>query len=388
MLKLQGITTSRWDAPPFIVRLTSNDRLPVPLRHSEALIGNLSTSTDLDGFKCFFKTEEANPFEEGSSLPSAPIVKLPTALGHLKDGDILKISPRTGRIRVLYRKESNSNIIFTTERCNSFCLMCSQPPQEIDDYYLIDDYLKAIPLMSKDTLEIGITGGEPTLLKEKLLDIVRTCRNQLPNTALHILSNGRLFAYLNFARAISAINHPDLMIGIPLYSDVSSSHDYVVQAKGAFDQTIRGVLNLARTNTRIEIRVVIHQETYQRLPHLATFISRNLPFVSHIAFMGLEFIGHTRINFDQLWVNPQEYQEQLETAVNFLLRKRLNVSIYNHQLCLIKPSLWPVARKSISDWKNEYLPQCEECVVKEKCGGFFSSVIQQYKDSIHPIQTP
>ena len=32
--------------------------------------------------------------------------------------------------------------------------------------------------------------------------------------------------------------------------------------------------------------------------------------------------------------------------------------IYNHQLCLIDRGLWPFAVKSISDWKNEYHPEC------------------------------
>ena len=71
-------------------------------------------------------------------------------------------------------------------------------------------------------------------------------RSRLPNTALHMLSNGRLFNYLSLCREIAAIEHPDLMVGIPLYSDIPHRHDFVVQADGAFDQTIRGMMNLAR----------------------------------------------------------------------------------------------------------------------------------------------
>ncbi len=32
--------------------------------------------------------------------------------------------------------------------------------------------------------------------------------------------------------------------------------------------------------------------------------------------------------------------------------------IYNHQLCLIPRELWPWTVRSISDWKNEYHPEC------------------------------
>ena len=33
-------------------------------------------------------------------------------------------------------------------------------------------------------------------------------------------------------------------------------------------------------------------------------------------------------------------------------------------------------QKSISDWKNEYIDECEKCTKKVECGGFFSSAIK------------
>jgi len=39
----------------------------------------------------------------------------------------------------------------------------------------------------------------------------------------------------------------------------------------------------------------------------------------------------------------------------------MTVSIYNHQFCALKPSLWPFTKKSISDWKNLCFPECEQC---------------------------
>lgn len=84
------------------------------------------------------------------------------------------------------------------------------------------------------------------------------------DTGLHILSNGRAFSDAAFAEKFVSTSHPDLMLGIPIYSDLSEIHDYVVQADGAFDETIRGVLNLKRFKQKVEIRVVIHKQTYER----------------------------------------------------------------------------------------------------------------------------
>jgi hypothetical protein len=47
--------------------------------------------------------------------------------------------------------------------------------------------------------------------------------------------------------------------------------------------------------------------------------------------------------------------------------------IFNHPLCLVHPDVQDLAVKSISDWKNGYLPECEPCSRKTDCGGFFVS---------------
>jgi His-Xaa-Ser system radical SAM maturase HxsC len=200
-----------------------------------------------------------------------------------------------------------------------------------------------------------------------------------------MLSNGRLFNYLSLCREIAAIDHPDLMIGIPLYSDIAHRHDFVVQAEGAFDQTIRGIMNLARCGISVEIRMVLHRETIDRLPQFARFIARNLPFVDHVALMGLELMGFVRMNLDALWIDPTEYQPQLRQAALDLQQHGLDVSIYNHQLCVLDPELWPLARKSISDWKNEYLDECAGCAVHDRCGGFFASSSVRHSSHIRRL---
>lgn len=177
------------------------------------------------------------------------------------------------------------------------------------------------------------------------------------------------------------------MIGIPLYSDIPHRHDFVVQADGAFDQTIRGMMNLARCGISVEIRIVLHRETVDRLPQFARFIARNLSFVDHVALMGLEMMGFVSMNLDSLWIDPVDYQAQLRHAVVHLQQHGLNVSIYNHQLCVLDQQLWPVARKSISDWKNEYRDECHGCIVRDRCGGFFASSSVRHSDYIRRLDS-
>jgi His-Xaa-Ser system radical SAM maturase HxsC len=322
--------------------------------------------------------------------PSAPLagnvrlIKLSPQLAYLSEGDVVKIAP-SYRIRALFRKAARTNSLLVTERCNSFCVMCSQPPRDVNDSYIVDDLMNAIPLFDRGAREIGITGGEPTLIGKSLFSLLERLKNFLPETGVHVLSNGRNFKQIELAQSISRVRHPDLMIGIPLYADVASIHDFVVQADGAFDETIEGILNLKRCGVRVEIRVVIHRNTYSRLPALARFIARNLLFVDHVALMGLELMGFAKSNLDAIWIDPVEYQAELREAAEWLSQNRMRVSIYNHQLCLLDPAIRRFAVKSISDWKNEYMPECDRCDLKRECGGFFSSAKLRYSNNIRPI---
>lgn len=359
-------------------RISENPDYAPVCRSSEYFLVRDGLSEVPKGFGGYlFFEEPLNDVPEVSYL-------LEQGLSYLRDGDIVKVNTSHGSLRTVYRRNSRHNSVLVTERCNNYCLMCSQPPRDINDGHLVDELLETIPLMSRETLSVVITGGEPTLLGKRLVEVINAFRCYLPYTAVHVLSNGRSFRHFDYAKTIAQVQHPDLMIGIPLYSDISSKHDYVVQADGAFDDTIRGIINLKTAGVRVEIRVVLHNLTYARLPELALFIRRNLTFCDHVALMGLEMTGFTRSNLDELWIDPKDYQAQLREAVG-ILDGAMDVSIYNHQLCILDESLHRFSRKSISDWKNEFMPECDGCARKRECGGFFSSAKLRYSAHITPF---
>lgn len=375
-LSTAGLATA-FETP--IVGIVSTTPEACANRPEKVFVGD-SLPSDLTGYRGAVTTADLR------SLPSVPVIYRTREIDHLKSGDIIVMEPGSGFVRSLYRPADKHNSIFVTERCNSNCLMCSQPPKDKDDSdRLTQRNLELIRLIKPAPEYLTITGGEPTLLDQNLLLLVESLRDNLPSTEVHMLTNGRRFAWPEFTARMAAVWHPNLSFGIPLYSDVASIHDYVVQAKDAFDQTIQGLHQLARWNQRIEIRVVLHAQTVGRLPQLAEFIYRNLTFVEHIAFMGLENIGYAPRNMDKLWIDPADYQDVLHEAVRFLRRCGMVVSIYNHQLCVLKPALWKYAQKSISDWKNIYLEECRNCSVREQCGGFFAWATKLHSTHIHSL---
>jgi His-Xaa-Ser system radical SAM maturase HxsC len=304
-MRLHTAGTVQGFQKPIVARVTT-EPLPAGTRKDTALIlASLEAGPNsFRGYAAVILQQrlDGNPI-------SRPLVHSVRDIDHLRSGHIVAIEPRNGFIRTLYRPESPHNTLFATERCNSNCLMCSQPPIDNDDIpALTDRNLKLIDLMSPAPEYLCITGGEPTLLGEHLLTILSKLRDAMPRTYVHILTNGRRFAWADFTAQFAAVRHPNLSLGIPLYSDDAASHDHIVQARDAFDQTILGLHQLARYGVETEIRIVLHALSVERLTHLADYICRNLIFVDHVAFMGLEHIGYAPRNMDELWIDPMDYQ--------------------------------------------------------------------------------
>ncbi len=339
--------------------------------HDAALVQNAddTAAARAQGFQTACLIGASAPLSEGFSQ----FIRLPAEFAYLGDGDIIAVHRKSRRIRVLYRRASRHNAFLVTERCNHYCLMCSQPPRDIDDSWILDEIAEAIPLIDPATRTIGFTGGEPLLEWRRFIALLGETRRALPDTEVHVLTNGRAFAALEVASAWAAIDHPRLCAGIPIYSSVDHVHDYVVQARDAFDETVLGILRLKDKGQRVEIRVVLHRITAPRLLETCTWIARNLPFVDHVALMGLENTGFALANQDLLWIDPVDYQDDLTTSVGILSSAGVNVSVYNLPLCLLDREIWPFAVQSISDWKNAYLPACDACAVRGRCAGFFTT---------------
>lgn len=299
--------------------------------------------------------------------------RLRERFGHLAEGDVLGIDGRSLRLRVLYRRASKHNAFLVTERCNHYCLMCSQPPKDIDDRWILDEIAECIELIDPRTETIGFTGGEPLLEWGRFVGLLAATRDRLPETAVHVLTNGRAFASAEVAAAWTDVGHRRLTAGIPIYSAVDAVHDYVVQARGAFDETVLGILRLKDKGQRVEVRVVLHAITAPRLRATCEWLARNLPFVDHVALMGLENTGFALANEGLLRIDPLDYRDDLATGVDLLRAAGVRVSIYNLPLCLLDRSVWGVAVQSISDWKNAYLPECTGCTARPRCAGFFST---------------
>ena len=275
--------------------------------------------------------------------------------------------------------DSNSNVLFVTDQCNNHCIMCCQPPKKKDDFdYYFKKNTALIKSAPKETKVVCITGGEPTLAGERFFELVRMVREELPDTDIQILSNGRSFADHDFAHKLKMAGDDKVFIGVPLHSDYAGDHDKIAGAKGAYNETMLALYNLADEGIAIELRVVINKLNYMRLPQMAEFIFKNLYFVSWVALMGMEDTGYATSNANHVWVEPIEYIDHLCKAVEILEGWDIPATIFNIPLCLLPIDYHQYATQSISDWTTKYLNICDSCVLKEKCCGLFATSKKTY----------
>ena len=347
-----------------------------PFARSNEILVSDNVSKAAFGYSAIITT---HPIVPGNTKPYVLI----DSIEDFHEGDVVVLNQK-GEIIFVYEITSCHNAIMATERCNHRCIMCPQPPvlQEKDKTQF---NLKLISLMDKDTQEIGITGGEPTLIGDTLRKLIGQIQKQLPKASISILSNGVKFADKEYAMKLAKCRHQDLQIDIPLFSDITEEHNRIVGANTLY-KTVQGLYNLALFRQRIGLRIVVHKQTYKRLPQFADFIYHNFPFVSQVAFMQMETTGLAKENFDDLWIDPYDYNEQLREAVLLLADRGMKPYIYNAQLCVLPEDIRCYAQQSISDWKDIYIPECEGCALKGQCAGFFESNRQAYSTHIRKIE--
>lgn len=318
------------------------------------------------------------------SFGKIPTIRLENIPEDLQDGDCVTLAP-DGNVTVVWQQDSPSNALLLTEKCNCRCIMCPQPPKPHDErlLHIASNILDAID--PEKTKSICITGGEPTLLGDKFLQITAKIQKKFPETDFLLLTNGKSFSDYQFAKKYAAVASRHSVTCVSLHSDLEATHDKIVGASGSFAKTIQGLYNLARLRMRVEIRHVISRLNADRLEAFARFVYRNFPFAYHVALMGMEMTELAADHYQEVWIDPADYGSTLDRATWSLHRTALNVSIYNIPLCLLPHRSWPFACQSISEWKNGYLSVCDECSAKANCAGIFTTSGDRISPNIRPI---
>ena len=310
-------------------------------------------------------------------------------LSFLQSGDIIELRANgiQSKLLILFSFFSKDNTLVLTNACNNGCIMCPLPVafSDMNDFSLAR-IKKIISLMPSTLNHLTISGGEPTLLKDKFIDVLSYCKNYLPNTTILVLTNGRMLSYKSFVDAIDSVSIRNLSFGIPIHSHLKEVHDKITGVKKSFEQTIDGILNLLHKNYNVELRVVINKKNYKDLNKISELVINRLSGVSRVSFMGMELLGRALQNKKDIWVEYKAIKNYLQKASVILLANGIKVNIFNIPICKVDDEYRSLCKQSISDYKVEYLEECESCQKKSECGGiFFSSLNEVRKEGVKPI---
>lgn len=293
-------------------------------------------------------------------------------LASVDANDVVAMTPGRSELQVLYRQSDAHHTVFLTNRCNSRCVMCSQPPTNHDDSWLVEEAKQLARHIGDAPDTVGFTGGEPLLLGVGLRDVIETFDLHLPQAQLEILTNGRALSDRTFAEQLLVGLPKRVCWMVPIYGHADFLHDSIVQSAGAFDETIGGLLNLHEFGQTIQLRVVLIEPVLEILTDLCSFVAKNMPFVREVALMGCEPVGFALANRSICEIDIRQWEATLSRAVHILQRGGLPVMLMNLPLCALPEGLWPLAQRSISDWKQVYAPECGECSVRAHCCGLFA----------------
>ncbi|MDG1074029.1 MAG: His-Xaa-Ser system radical SAM maturase HxsC [Methylophilaceae bacterium] len=288
-----------------------------------------------------------------------------------QDGDIVAINNGSNFIHILFRETDLHHTVFLTNRCNSNCIMCSQPPTKHDDSWLVDEAMKIAAHMRISPEILGFTGGEPLFLGVNLRQILDVFLTYHPNIKFDLLTNGRLISDSSLAEDLLGGMQKRITWMIPLYGHADFLHDFVVQSYGAFEQTVDGILTLHKYQQDIQIRIVLIKPVLENLSDLCNFIGKNFPFVKEVALIACEPTGFALANRVLCQTDLKDWSLQLEKGVDWLERQNVKPIIMNAPLCALSEKLWPYAQKSISDWKRVFDAECDKCDLKDSCCGLF-----------------
>src|ERR1700728_2931459 len=142
MLKISSTITPLCESTEtgtIVRRITDNPNYAAVLRSNEYFLNRNGNSVPAGFGGYLFATLPETTVPPNSFLLDPEV----TFLSH---GDVIRITPDRKSFRALYRRNSPHNSFLLTERCNNYCLMCSQPPKPNDDSYIIDQILRTVPL--------------------------------------------------------------------------------------------------------------------------------------------------------------------------------------------------------------------------------------------------
>lgn len=286
-----------------------------------------------------------------------------------------------------------SGIISLWNRCNSNCIMCTNPygyrAKEDERLYrkkmIIDKMKRQREEIKKNGLHF--TGGEPTI-HPNFLEIIRESRKLFPDTRIGIATNGRRFVYQEFTKKFLEIGN--INIEIAIHGADAETHDGITRTPGSFHQTVKGLRNIFLFKNKshsVEIRIILLQQNYKNLGDIYLLLKKNFPNAERVVTIFPELEGRAERNKGDVALTYSQVGPIIKKETERWSNRFTDFMLYHFPLCTLDSGLWRYTVRTVEEYELTFLDSCKNCFYKDCCLGIYKDYIRiKGKDEFIPIK--
>lgn len=196
------------------------------------------------------------------------------------------------------QSDLTKGLLRLTMACNERCPFCNVPAEDFPSHPTPQEKIRAQiqEFVASGQKTLTISGGEPTLLRRRLIQTIREAREAgIPFVELQsnaVLIDGPYARALFQAGLTSAF--------VSLLSDLPDLHDQLAGLEGAFPRCLSGIDALLEAGISVTLNPVIAAITAARVPDYVDYVARRLPGVRTISLSAVQPHGRAEKNIDLL----------------------------------------------------------------------------------------
>ncbi len=214
--------------------------------------------------------------------------------------------------------------------CNNMCKFCVQGSKRYEYAPKTrDELFRDMEEGRKESDEIVFTGGEPTIRKD-LPQLVERAKS-LGYKLIQIQTNGRMFSSKAFCETLIAAGANEFSPAI--HGPSPEIHDSLTCAKGAFAQTVKGIINLKELGQRVIMNSVITKPNHTFLPATALLFVKLK--VDQYQFAFVHALGSAKKNFEEIVPRYSELEPYLKKGLDIGVAHGVRVMTEAVPLCVL-----------------------------------------------------
>jgi len=269
-----------------------------------------------------------------------------------------------------------------TMACNEKCGFCNVP---VEDYPRptpsMEDTLAALqPFLDEGAQTLTISGGEPTLLKRRLVDVIARAREG--GVRFVELQTNAVLIDPTYAELLAQAGLTSAFVS--LLSHVPELHDELTELQGSFVRCVEGIRALLEQGVRVTLNPVWAASTQHLVADYVRWVAEHLPGVSLISLSAVQPHGRAAHNL-HLLPDYAVLAEQVPLALS--AAAEAGIDVVNPYCGLPACVGWSqTLDKSVEAWEirrggwkdtqgienrhdKAHGPACEPCALRRQCRG-------------------